>query len=297
MRAGDDSRASDGDVTLATPGGGSVTVDLQRVDAGDGAVVIELLADELAWARIDAGALMHLDPGARGPALGGGFDGPVRIEAVLDTIVMRDLGEPDAGAIAAALREGAPGDRLRDERSWWALQATREVEPPPGVGGELRTGLRTIWRADPPPAGMATVIAAALEAEGIQARLEETGDGEWIVNFRSDDLLGLAVAREATGQAIVYLILPRFCPPERRDELARLVALANFDLPIGCLEASLELGQVRVRTSADVSGDRLSLAEARNLVGAGRHVAAAWLPAVGRVIDGATAEAAAADGG
>lgn len=279
-----------GDVTLVARGG-SVTLELQRVDAGDGGVLIELLADALAWARIDAGALLHLDPDARGPALGE-LDGPVRIEAVLDAIVLRDVGDADAGAIAALLRDGEAGGVLHDERSWWALSVTADVEPPPGVDGALRTGLRTIWRADPPPAGMATMIAAALDAAGIDPSVEETDDGDRIVRFLTDDAIGLAVARERSRQAIIYLIEPRICPAERRDELARLAALAGFDLPIGCLEVSLESGQARVRTSADATGDRLSLAVARNLVAAGRHLAATWFPAVSRVIDGASAEAA-----
>jgi hypothetical protein len=98
--------------------------------------------------------------------------------------------------------------------------------------------------------------------------VEATDGVDWIVRFRDAGAIGLAVARESSRQAVVYLVLARLCPAEQRDELARLAALVNHDLPIGCLEAYLDVGQVRVRASADVTGDRLSLAMAQNLVGA-----------------------------
>ena len=106
------------------------------------------------------------------------------------------------------------------------------------MDGELRAGLRTIWRADPPPAGMATVLVAALEDAGIDPSIEETDDATQIVRFVDADAIGLAIAREATSQAIVHLVLARLCPPARLEELLRLVALVNFDLPIGCLQAT-----------------------------------------------------------
>jgi hypothetical protein len=244
-----------------------------------------------ASACIDAGALLHLDPGARGPILGGGFTAePVRITAVLDRIVMDALGALDAGDVAARLREANDDDALLSTESWWALDATARIEPPPALDGELHGGLRTIWRSDPPPAGMATVLAAAIETSDIAASVEQTDDGDYIVRFHETDTIALAIAREAAGQAIVYVTLPRICPRERREELVRLAALVNSELPVGCLEVSLELGRARVRTSTDVTGDRLSLAVAENLVGAALHLAGAWFPTVLAVIDGASAD-------
>jgi hypothetical protein len=289
-------------VVFGTPGGGSVAlrvenVTLRREDDAPSAVLMEALADEVGWAHVDAGGLLHLDPDARGRVLDDGLAGdePLRIVAVLDGIVMRELAELDeldGAAIGARLRDGDPDDPLLDTRSWWALDVSGRIETPPGMDGELRAGLRTIWRADPPPVGMATVLATALEDADVQASIEEADDATWLVRFADEGAIGIGVAREATSQAIVYLALPRLCPADRRQELARLVALANFDLPIGCLEAHLESGQARVRTSADVTGDTLSLAVAQNLVGAARHLAGRWFPAVEQVIEGATADVA-----
>lgn len=296
------SAAVGSDIALRTPGGDDLTLNVVRVmsvaderDAAPAAIVMEVLAGPEEWARIDAAALLHLDPDARGPVLGDGFaGGPVRITAVLDRIVMDTLGDPDPGAVADRLRAPSPEDRLAASESWWALDVTARLEPPPGLEGEIDAGLRTIWRRDPPPAGMATVLAAAIETDEVTPSVEQTDDGDWIVRFHEADAIGLALPRESAGQALVYLVLPRVCPPERRDELARLAALVNFDLPIGCLEVSLELGQARVRTSTDITGDRLSLAVAGNLVGAARHLGAAWLPAALAVIDGASAHEAVA---
>lgn len=285
-----DGLTTGGDVTFATRGG-SVALDLQRVDASDDGVLIELLADELAWARIDAGALLHLDPDARGPVLDD-LSGRVRIEAVLDATALRSVGAADAGVIATLLREGVAGDVLHDEGSWWALSVTADAEPPPGLDGVLRTGLRTIWRADPPPAGMATVIAAALDAAGIEPSVEETDDGDWIVRFLTDAAIGLAVPR---GEAV-----RRSSTSSSRASARPSAATSWRGLPRSrastCRSAASRWASTAGRhacgTSADATGDRLSLAVARNLVDASLHLAATWLPAVARVIDGASAEEA-----
>jgi len=269
MTAGGESRAVDvdvdvdADVAFATLAGEPLTLHVERVtvtgdDGEPSAVVLEALADATAWARLDAGALLHLDADARGPSLlAGGFETgePVRIRAVLDRIVMRSLDGTEPATIAARLRgegDGGDDDPLLHERSWWALDVSGRVTAPPQLGGELYAGFPTIWTAEPPPAGMATVVAAVLDEAEITPSVEETDDGSLIVRFSTADAIGLAVLREAAQQAIVYLVLPQMCPPDRRDELARLAALVNFDLPIGCLEVNLEFGQVRVRTSADV---------------------------------------------
>jgi hypothetical protein len=121
---------------------------------------------------------------------------------------------------------------------------------------------------------MATVIAAALDEEGVSASVEETDDGDRIVRFRDGGGIGLAIPREATRQASVYLIYPGICPAEHRDELVRLAALVNLDLPVGCLEVNAAIGQARVRASVV------------------RHLAQSWFPAVEQVVDGAMADAA-----
>ena len=287
------------DVAFTTPRGGTVVLRVESVTLRrDGelppAVRIELLADEIAWARIDAGALLHLDPDARGPVLGDGFAGgePVRIVALLDGLVMAALEPLDEAAIGARLRDGDPDDPLLDTESWWALDVTGRLQTPPGMDGEVRAGLTTVWPDASPSVGMATILATALEDEEIEASVEQSDDGTWIVHFGDAGASGYAIPRETISQAIVYLVLARPCPPDRREELARFVTLVNFGLPIGCLQADFESGQVRVCTSVDVADDRLSLAVARNLVGAARHLAGKWFGAVEQVMDGATAVSA-----
>jgi hypothetical protein len=266
-------------------------VAVRRAAGAPAAVVVELLADEHAWTCIDAGALLHLDLGARGPCLGGELGGPdpVRIEAVLDGALAASLGDTGASAIAALLGAAHGDDPLLDQKSWWALSVTRPVELPPGATGKLWAGLRTVWRSDPPPIGMASVLMQACVDRGVAASAEPADGGDWIVRFERPGAIGMALLREATRQAIVYVVLPQLCPPERVGELARLVALVNLDLPIGCMEVDLASGQVRVRASVDVTGDSLTLAAADNLLGAAKHLAATWLPAVELVMGGAEA--------
>ena len=288
------------DVTLAVPHGDAVAIRLERLtvrrqDDVPVAVRIEASAGVRAWNRIDAGALLHLDPEARGPVLGGAIDPtrPVRVEAVLDARATDELGDAGAAVLAARMGDRVGDDALRDVRRWWALAVLQDLAPPAELAdATLRVGFRTVWSDDPPPAGNATVFEHAIAIAGHAPSREQTPDGRWIVRFEAGSALGLVQPRDDVGQAAVYLALARPCPPERRDELARLAALVNFDLPIGCLETSREHGLTRVRTSADLPLAVASLAVANGLVAAALHLAARWLPVAERVMDGADAEQA-----
>jgi hypothetical protein len=105
-------------------------------------------------------------------------------------------------------------------------------------------------------------------------------------------------ARDDEARLIVYSLLPLVAPPERRAEVSELVSRVNFRLTLGNFELDLGDGEVRFRTSIDVSGDRLSGALVRNLVVANIDTMSRYLRPLLRVAQGyATVAEALADAG
>ena len=97
-----------------------------------------------------------------------------------------------------------------------------------------------------------------------------------------------AEAREAQHRVIFYAVPPVTVPEHRRAAAAELIARANFGVTIGNLELDFADGEVRCKTSLDVTGDRLSPALMHSLVLANLKVMHHYLPAVKAVIAGAT---------
>lgn len=96
-----------------------------------------------------------------------------------------------------------------------------------------------------------------------------------------------AEAREVQHRVIFYAVPPVTVPEPRRAAMAELVARANFGVTIGNLELDMNDGEVRCKTSLDVTGDRLTPALMHSLVLANLKVMHHYLPSVKAVIAGA----------
>jgi len=79
----------------------------------------------------------------------------------------------------------------------------------------------------------------------------------------SDALAAIAVE---TGRFLFYVNIGPLAPPERRDEAARFITLANWRLSIGNFEMDYEDGFVRFKSSLDFSNADLSEALIRNAI-------------------------------
>ncbi len=117
-----------------------VRVRLER--QGDAFGEVRLLADVPAggWAAIDAAALFHLAPEARGACFGGPFDPsrPVHLELRLEAGLATALAvlATDEWTLLAELLGARLLKKLHDTESWWALTATQQR-------GRVRGGFRT----------------------------------------------------------------------------------------------------------------------------------------------------------
>jgi hypothetical protein len=94
----------------------------------------------------------------------------------------------------------------------------------------------------------------------------------------------LVHARADYQQLVVYAFCPVHAPAERRPAVAEFITRANYGLVMGNLELDFEDGEIRCKTSLDVTGDRLTPALVKQLVYANMVVMDKYLPGLMAVI-------------
>ena len=115
------------------------------------------------------------------------------------------------------------------------------------------------------------IAAERVEGETI-LRMEGTGaNGEWTLWIQT---------REDEGLCLVWSSWPQAVPEDRRVAVMELVTRINPDLAVGAFELDLDRGQLSLRTSIDVTGDRLTEALVARLVGANVETFDDHLPAL-----------------
>lgn len=94
-------------------------------------------------------------------------------------------------------------------------------------------------------------------------------------------------------QFVFYINFGYASPPDRRDEIGRLIARANWGLTIGNFEMDDEDGQVRFKSSVNFSGVELTAELIRNAILPAMTAVEAYADAVADVLlHGKTAQAA-----
>ncbi len=108
------------------------------------------------------------------------------------------------------------------------------------------------------------------------------GDQEWTC---------FADIREDQGRFIFYSVAPTPIPDGDRAAVAEFLTRANYGLPVGNFELDLEDGEVRCKTSIDVTGDRLTYALVKQVVLNNLRAMHKYLPGLAEIIGGATPKA------
>jgi hypothetical protein len=108
-------------------------------------------------------------------------------------------------------------------------------------------------------------------------RLHVRGEhGEWDA---------FAHVREDQQQLVVYSALPLNAPQPRRAAVMEFITRANYSLTLGNFDLDVDDGELRYRTSLDVSGDRLSPALLRQLLWTNVGTTDKYLPGLRSVIE------------
>jgi hypothetical protein len=95
-----------------------------------------------------------------------------------------------------------------------------------------------------------------------------------------------AKARTDRGQFVFYSICPVSVPESKRLALAEFIARANYGTIIGNFELEFVTGEIRYKTSIDISGSTLAYSQIKQLVYANVMMVDEYLPGIRAVIDG-----------
>lgn len=285
----------DGAVTFATASGGQLTAQvadlaLERSEGMLQEVRLAFTVPPETYSRIDREELFHLGAEMRGP----GSDhfepaGEVQIEVRLDASLLPEVAAMGgdiliAGPAFAALAEGSP--LLRTE-SWYALNVTVEVLRD-ADGGSLREGYSTL-HASPPVLRLPMLTIAEAALVEVDLEWSETTDSEVIrceVTGENGEWTLFVVAREDDNRMTVYSQIPWETPEEGRLEMSELLTRINFGLPIGNFELDFSDGEVRFKTSIDLSGARLTTELFEGLLDPNIATTNMYLPAIEAVLNG-----------
>ncbi|MCD4786092.1 MAG: YbjN domain-containing protein [Candidatus Eremiobacteraeota bacterium] len=114
---------------------------------------------------------------------------------------------------------------------------------------------------------MIEIVKKFLEEEKFKYEVDD--DNQIITLFLSGNTgswMGLANVNQENNQLIFYSVIPSRVPKESRAPVMEFITRANYNLLIGNFEMDMEDGEVRFKTSIDVSGDNLSIALVKNMI-------------------------------
>ena len=175
--------------------------------------------------------------------------------------------------------------RLLPPETWFAMEAIRaELEAQLSEGAErgaqtLLDELKQVFVENRWPFA---------EVRGAPILLSDLSGpkGSWKFYAHAVDELDLV---------LLYSVCPLRAPPDRRDEVARFLTLANYGLAAGNFELDFDDGEVRYKTVLQLQRSGLDRAAMKRVVRTNGVAMETYLPGIGAVIDGTPATVAFAD--
>jgi hypothetical protein len=162
--------------------------------------------------------------------------------------------------------------------------------------GELRVGYSTIFASMEPglptPPGplrlpLLSVLAQLLAERNIE--WSETADDEVIeaeVRGESGSWTCFFIGREAENRVGVYSQTTWYAPEHVRPQMAELITRINYGLSNGNFEMDFSDGEIRFKTSLDVTGAQPTAELIGNLLSPNFAAMETYLPALEAVRDG-----------
>lgn len=246
--------------------------------------------------------IFHLAPDNRGHgAESFAPRGPVRIEARLDPELRAEveLAGGTAESVAAIIRSASQAGKwspFLQTEAWYALHVTCLVEQDVDSDGELRVGYSTVFASMEPGLPTApgplrlpllTVVSQVLDERNIE--WSETADDEVIeaeVRGESGSWTCFFIGRETENRVSVYSQAAWYAPEHVRPQMAELLTRINYGLSNGNFEMDFSDGELRFKTSLDVTGAEPSAALIDNLLSPNFAAMDTYLPALEAVRDG-----------
>jgi hypothetical protein len=285
---------SDRSITLHEPDGSTIDVVLVTAGTRAGLPSATFDLDFGAWDHVESHGLLHVDP-ARSRSSGSRPFDPgktVQVEAVLDPVAAID----GVDGLADRLLSASAGDPLLSTEAWWSLSATQEVDLPADLRGTgtLHEGIsfeHPVWLQD--AAGSVGLEEAWHRAMELQDQLD-AGDEpmldvvvelfeeqDWQIDRPNPEatIVPAGVASDA-GDFDLYVrtdedkhlitaiaVLPHDVPAEHVAEVHELADQLNVQSAVGSFEVDAGRSLVSFKSGIDLTGDLLSGALVRSLVG------------------------------
>jgi hypothetical protein len=118
--------------------------------------------------------------------------------------------------------------------------------------------------------------AEKLEGDDLVRAAFEGENGQWACFVQVD---------ESESYCLFYSVAPLEVPVAKRPAMAEFIARANYNIPIGGFELDFDDGEVRFKTSIDVTDDRLSVSLFRSLAINNLAMMDQFLPSLKAVIE------------
>lgn len=266
--------ANDQKITFRTPLGQAITAQmgelkLTQTTQGVETFFVNLTVDYPTYQQIDEQQLFNLLPQVRNELALEKLEAdiPVEIEAILKPALAKFLQQQKLAAVEVAkllLQPDPYYGFLLDSESWLAYTVWQKVTLPADMQdfGSLKMGYKTLWQAAPAdtlPLAMRDIVQMFF----LQQRwnYEQVGDELYRLEIKGEQAEWVCLVKldEVNHFCLVYSVLPELVPKAKRTNMAVFLAQTNYDLGVGSFEMDMEDGEVRLRTSLDVEGDRLSL--------------------------------------
>lgn len=287
-------RLSDRTLTLHEPDGSTIGVTLVTAGTRAGLPSATFELDFGAWERVESHGLLHADP-ARSRSGARPFDAAksVQVEAVVDPVAVLD----GVDALADRLLSAGVDDPLLSTEAWWVLSATQEIDLPADLRGTgtLHEGIayeHPAWLQD--AAGSVGLEEAWHRAMELQDRLDGATDTpmldivvelfaeqDWEIDRPNPEatIIHASVASDA-GDFDLYVrtdedkhlitafsVLLHDVPADRLGAVHELAARMNVKSAVGSYEVDADTGLLSFKSGIDLTGDHLSSALVRALVG------------------------------
>ena len=95
---------------------------------------------------------------------------------------------------------------------------------------------------------------------------------------KNGNFIALVVAIPTKSQVLAYTIWPERISEQQRLATMQFITFANYNIAIGNFELDLSDGELRYKTSLDVTGDRLSAALLERLITLSTHTMDTYAP-------------------
>jgi hypothetical protein len=312
MQSITDSYHLDQQLVLKTPTGNPLIVQVEELsltEVGDTFTECRItckVSPEL-YQRIDTETLFNLKSDVRHQTMEDNFttDKDIEIEARLSDDLLSLLAEhSDSAEIAAEhlLQLNQSHHPIKSpmlfSENWYALHVKQPIDLPPELEGELKSGYSTTWNnsseddkndTDDSLAGVMVDFFTQMEwpfDEGASPLNQDQTIYRLISQGENGEWSCFACPREDMQECVFYSVYPDLVAEEHRIAVSEFLTRANFGMAIGNFEINLDSGEVRLKTSIDVEGDRLSLELFRQLVAANVNTMDRYLPGIQRVIEG-----------